>query len=131
MNALGAFRFLQHSRQPDERESILDELDGDINAPRRRSTPDSPSARRHDDDEFEDDDLYEDDEFDEDELDDDDLDEDDLDEDDLDEDEFEDDDLYDDDESDHPSFRKLFPIQEPDWWIGDPQRTELPKYYLN
>ncbi len=132
MSALGAFTLVQHSYQPDDRESILDERDDALNVLRRRSIPDWPVARRHDDDEFEDDDLYEDDEFEDDDLDDDDLDEDDLDDDEFEDDELdEDDDLFDDDETDHPSFRKLFPIQEPDWWIGDPQRTELPRYYLN
>jgi hypothetical protein len=131
VNALEAFRFVQHSHQPDDRESILDDCDGVLNA-LRRSMPDLPVARRHDDDEFEDDDLYEDDEFEDDDLDEDDLDEDDLDDDEFEDDELdEDDDLYDDDETDHPSFRKLFPIQDPDRWIGDPQRTELPRYYLN
>jgi hypothetical protein len=122
VNALGACPLVQLSHQPDKRKSILDERGGVLNV---------PSARRYNDDEFEDDDLYEDDELEDDDLYEDDLDEDDRDDDEFEDDEFEDDDLYDDDETDHPSFRKLFPIQEPDWWIGDPQRTELPRYYLN
>jgi hypothetical protein len=123
VDALGIFpltRLMRHSRQPHDRELILDECSGEPSAPRRRLASVSPGTRRYEDDEFEDDDLY-----DEDDLDDDDL---------YEDDEFEDDDLFEnneDDETDRPLFRKFFPVVEPDWWVPDPQSIGSPKYYLN